>query len=66
MGKKDNEGDRVWNGLTPSDDYLSEDEIRSYISDQAKKEFDAERFIRLTQKTLGDLYGSKDDNSSSN
>ena len=51
------DGDRVNNGLKLKDDYLSEKEIRAYISKMAEKEFDAERFIRLTQKTVEDLNG---------
>lgn len=51
-------GDRVWNGdkkVALNDDYLTEDEIREWIRKEREKEFDADKYIKLTQQYYNQL-----------
>lgn len=45
MASKDNDGDRVWNGLKLSDDFLTEKEIRAYLDETL--EFNTKRFMGM-------------------
>lgn len=58
-------GDRVWNGdkkVSLNDDYLTEEEIREWIRKEREREFDADKFIQLTQKQYEQLKKVENEN----